>query len=88
MAFTKNGNREIYRNLQRTLDLVLKRAELSHCGLPVLRHTFGSILLSKGVEISAVSYLMGHSSTKIIYDKYIYVFEKQKVEALKILDIT
>ena len=41
-----------------------------HCS----RHTYGTLLLNKGVDLNVISHLMGHSSTWVtqnVYSKYL-----------------
>jgi len=82
-----NGMPVTSRNLQRTFDLVLKQAGLEHCGLHILRHSFGSTLVRKSVDISVVSKLMGHGSQAITRAKYIHVLQQQQVEAIQLLNV-
>lgn len=82
-----NGNSVSARNLQRTFDLVLKQAGINHCGLHILRHSFGSTLIRKGVDISVVSRLMGHASQAITRAKYIHVLQEQQIEAIQLLNV-
>ncbi len=82
-----NGNETTARNLQRTFDLVLTKANIEHCGLHILRHSFGSSLIRKGIDISVISKLMGHSSPAITRAKYIHVLKEQQIEAIKLLDV-
>lgn len=81
-----NGNYVTPRNFQRTLDSLLKRANVEHTGLHALRHTFGSRALRNGVEIKVVSELMGHGNINITYNKYIHILKEQKVQAVSVLD--
>ncbi|SCP95381.1 tyrosine-type recombinase/integrase [Anaerobium acetethylicum] len=82
-----NGKPVTSRNLQRTFDLVLKQAGIDHCGLHILRHSFGSTLVRKSVDISVVSKLMGHGSQAITRAKYIHVLQQQQVEAIQLLNV-
>ena len=82
-----NGNTVSARNLQRTFDLVLEQANILHCGLHILRHSFGSTLIRKKVDISVVSKLMGHGSQAITRAKYIHVLQEQQVEAIELLNV-
>jgi integrase len=82
-----NGNQSTARNLQRTFDLVLDKAGIKHCGLHILRHSFGSALVRKKVDISVISKLMGHSSQAITRAKYIHVLNEQQVEAINLLNV-
>ena len=51
-----------------------------------LRHTFASMLFAKGVDVKTVSKILGHANVSITYNTYINIIEKQKVDAVKILD--
>lgn len=78
------------RQIERTLARMLKNAGLSHKGYTPhsLRHGYGSILLSKGVDIKTVSVLLGHKDVSTTYNIYIHVLEKDKEEAvMKAFDI-
>lgn len=81
VVLNKNGVSPNTRNIRRTLDLMLVRAgcSISHCGLHGLRHGFGAILLSNGVDIKIVSKLLGHEKISTTYDIYID-FTKEQVE--------
>lgn len=87
VACADNGNYTTARNLQRTFDLVLDKAGINHCGLHILRHSFGSTLVRKKVDISVVSKLMGHSSQAITRAKYIHVLKEQQIEAINLLNV-
>lgn len=85
---TMIGTRKNARNLQRSLDLIQTRTDLgAHVSLHTLRHTFGSCMLRQGAPIEVVSKLMGHSSVKITYDKYIHVLNEQQAMAMKLFTV-
>lgn len=64
-----------------------KRAEVPIISPHVLRHSFASILLNEDEKnLYTVSDLLGHSSTDVTYKKYIDIFEKNKINAVKIFD--
>lgn len=79
------------RNLQRTLDRILLKGmgeKYKHHGIHALRHTMGSLLLSKGkADIKVVSEILGHSNINLTYNKYIHIIKEQKAKALEGLDI-
>lgn len=87
VASSVTGTMVRARNLQRTLDVISNNANIKHISLHDLRRTFGSTLLRKGVDISIVSTLMGHSSVRITYDAYIKIIEEQKISAIQLLDV-
>ena len=47
-----------------------------------LRHGYGSILLSQGVDIKTVSVLLGHKDISTTYNIYIHVLENDKKKAV------
>jgi integrase len=49
---------------------VCRRANLRRCSLGIFRHSFASGLLEKGVAITTVSGLMGHSSPAVTLNVY------------------
>lgn len=50
-----------------------------------LRHSFGSALIAKGVDIGVVSTLMGHSDISITYNTYIHYSSMQLQNAVAVL---
>lgn len=76
------------RNLQRSLDKITERAEISErVSLHTLRHTFGSALIRKGIGVEVVSKLMGHANINITYLKYIHVLQEQQAMAMQMVDV-
>jgi len=51
-----------------------------------LRHGYGSILLSKGIDIKVISELLGHSNVNFTYNVYIEIFEKDKEKVVDVLN--
>ena len=52
-----------------------------------LRHSFASILLNEDEDnLYTVSALLGHSSPDVTYKAYIDIFEKNKMDTIKIFD--
>lgn len=85
---TRVGTREIARNLQRTLDNVQKKANISrHVTLHTLRHSFGSALIRNGISIAVVSRLMGHANISITYNKYIHTINEEETKAMNMVEI-
>lgn len=70
----------------------LLKAMCIRAGLPLiaphsLRHSFASILLNEDEKnLYAVADMLGHSSTDVTYKRYIEIFEKNKVNAVKLFD--
>lgn len=74
--------------MERTLERIVKNSKcyIKSYTPHSLRHGYGSILLSKGVDIKIVSELLGHSDVAFTYNVYIDIFEKDKHEAVKMLN--
>ncbi len=62
-----------------------KEAGLERVGWHVLRHTFASHLAMRGVPITTISELMGHSDLKTT-QRYMHLSPAHKAEAVQLLD--
>ena len=88
VAATSVGTRNTARNMQRSLNRVIKDSDVpQEMTLHTLRHTFGSTLLRRGVPIEVVSKLMGHANITITYTKYIHVLQEQEAKAMEMVQI-
>lgn len=82
----KNGGRNNHRNLQHCLNRVVADANIDkHVTLHTLRHTFGSTLIRRGVNIEVVSKLMGHANITITYNKYIHTIQEEEAKAMNMV---
>ena len=89
IACTTAGTLNTARNLQRSLDRILKRADLDKkVSLHTLRHTFGSYLIRHGVGIEVISKLMGHANNSITYNKYIHSIKEEEAKVMNLLSIS
>ena len=88
VCLNKNGNIANQRNVTRTLNAMLVRGncDVQKCGLHTLRHSFGSYLVSQGVDIATVSKLMGHKDITTTYNVYIHVLQQQQIDAINVFD--
>ena len=80
VCLTRNKTQMLRRNVNKTLKRMIKESICSVRDFSphALRHTYGSILLSQGVEIKTVSELLGHEKISTTYDIYIGILEKDK----------
>lgn len=86
---SSTGSYPTARNLQRSLEIIVNNSGIErHIWLHLLRHTFGSELVRKGVDISVVSKLMGHGNIHITYTKYIHVLQEEIVMAMNMNSIS
>ena len=75
-----------YPHINKKLKKWLDKAQITkkitfHCS----RHTFATLLISRGADIYTVSKLLGHSSVSQT-EKYAKVVSKKKTEAISLLD--
>lgn len=75
-------------NITRTVNSMLFRSGCSveKCGLHALRHTFGSLLLEKGVDLKTISYLLGHSDITVTANIYLHVSREKAVNSIEVLN--
>lgn len=75
-------------NITRTVKRMLFRAgcETESCGLHALRHTFGSLLLEKGVDLKTISYLLGHSDITVTANIYVHVSREKAINSIEVLN--
>lgn len=81
LIFTDNEKVWDARKLYRHWNSFLKENNLPIKKFHSLRHTYATLLLSKGVELITVSKLLGHSSTQIT-EIYSHVIPKLKTSAV------
>lgn len=85
---TNVGTLNSSRNLQRSLDRLIKKTGINkNVTLHTLRHTFGSTLLRRGVNIEVVSKLMGHANISITYNKYIHSIKEEEAKAMTMFKV-
>lgn len=82
---TDKGTVFLRENINRTLQRMLNNSSCmcKEYTPHSLRHGYGSILLSEGVDIKTVSVLLGHKDISTTYNIYIHVLEKDKIKAVK-----
>ena len=64
---------------------LLKLCNIRDVNFHVLRHTFASSCVEAGMDIKALSEILGHSSVKITMDRYVHLSMQYKQEQLSIL---
>ena len=87
LIFSATGNPIADSNARKTLHKMCLATDVPLISPHELRHTFASILLNEDQQnLYAVSSLLGHSSPDITYKAYIDIFEKNKLDTIKIFD--
>ena len=88
VSCTNVGTMNCSRNLQRSLDRLVKKTNITkRVTLHTLRHTFGSTLLRRGVGIEVISKLMGHANISITYNKYIHSIQEEEAKAMTMIRV-
>ena len=82
---TNNGTVFIKRNLERVLHAMLNHSNCTNKNYTPhsLRHGYGSVLLSNGVDIKIISELLGHADITTTYNIYIGILKKDKINAIQ-----
>ena len=87
VCITSNKTLFTKRNIERVLSNMLNALNIEENYTPhSLRHGYGSILLSKGLDIKIVSELLGHKDISTTYNIYIKIYDKDKIKASEIFD--
>ena len=84
---TDSGNIPTKRNIQETLDRILRKCGLPHYGTHALRHTFATRLLSKTSshqDIKAVAELLG-DDYKVVIKTYLHTDADDKFDLVNML---
>lgn len=71
-------------NLHRTLGALCRAAGVRRIGFHALRHSFASLLLSKGASVATVKELLGHSSIATT-DRYLHASPRELASAVELL---
>lgn len=72
--------------LERTFYRILDNVHIEQAGTHSLRHTFASMLFSKGTDVKTVSELLGHASIQITLNTYVHLIGDAKHGAVSKLD--
>ncbi len=83
---TPDGNYLKPDSLTAKVCLLASKAGLKGIGLHTLRHSHGSVLLSKGVPLPAVSKRLGHSSVYVTATIYSHALSKDETAAADVWD--
>ena len=85
---TPEGDMMLVRVMEQTFQRICEEHNIKSKGLHALRHTFGSMLLNKGVDIKVISKVLGHSTVKFTYDRYIHIINNMEAQAINLLNVT
>lgn len=85
---TPEGDMMLVRVMEQTFKRICEEHGVQSKGLHALRHTFGSMLLEKGVDIKVISKVLGHSTVKFTYDRYIHIINNMEAQAVNLLNVT
>lgn len=86
IVISKNGVPPSQSDISRTLQAILKRADIYRKGFGAhdLRHSYGSMILEKGydtgktVDIKIISELLGHKDVSTTANIYLHILQKHK----------
>lgn len=84
----KEGHPMLVRVFEQTFSRICEENFIDYKGVHALRHTFGSVLVKKGVDIKVISEILGHSTVQFTYDRYIHVINEMNAEAVNLIHIS
>ncbi|MCD8370602.1 MAG: site-specific integrase [Clostridiales bacterium] len=67
---------------------LLKRLNIEYVNFHVLRHTFATTAIKKGMDAKNLSEILGHSSVKITLERYVHPTMDMKREQMNRLDFS
>ena len=85
MFASTSGGALTYRTAQYAMEVIGKRVGGKDVGWHTLRHTFASHLVMRGVGLTAVQQLLGHS-TQAMTERYAHLTPRVRMEAVAALD--
>ncbi|MBP2033216.1 site-specific recombinase XerD [Clostridium algifaecis] len=74
------------RNLTKSYERVLKKANIPYKNFHSMRHTFATRLFEEDVPLKTVQELLGHADISTTANIYTHVMPKQKVKAVDKID--
>lgn len=87
--FIVNGSSEIVDKtvVANSYPKICKSANIPNpSGIHSLRHTFASLALQRGIDIKVISDILGHASVNFTYNTYVHIIDKQKADAVDVLN--
>ena len=85
---TREGKTMLVRGFEQTFLRICDENYINYKGIHALRHTFGSVLVKKGVDIKVISEILGHSTVQFTYDRYIHIINEMKAEAVNLIHVS
>lgn len=84
VCLNKTGKVAMAQNIQGTLNSMIRYIDcgVDHCNLHALRHTFGSLLFAKGVDIKTISVLLGHKDIQTTANVYVKTLHETRLDAV------
>ncbi|MCM3444741.1 tyrosine-type recombinase/integrase [Metabacillus halosaccharovorans] len=82
---SKEGTPVNPRNIGRSMDLIIEKAEVPRITFHSLRHTHATLLLENGASMKVISERLGHSNIKTTMDRYTHVSHTLQDQAADIV---
>lgn len=70
-------------NLRRSLNRIIKKADVTRVTFHELRHSHATLMVKSGAEIKSLSAKLGHSSIRVTLDTYSHVLPGMQREGLR-----
>lgn len=70
------------RSYQRSFTLLLRKLKIAHKGFHALRHTFATRAIECGMDVKALSEILGHKNASITLNRYVHSLIEYKQEMM------
>jgi integrase len=81
-VISDNGRAVAVRSYQRSFELLQKRLNISRRGFHALRHTFATRAIECGMDVKALSEILGHKNPTITLNRYVHSLMEHKAEMM------
>ena len=68
------------------LDKICDQAGIKRFSMHVLRHTFATRCIERGVSVKALQRLLGHANIATTLDIYVHVSDEYLIEAMRVFE--
>lgn len=80
---SSKGSYITYSTYEKSYKRLLEHANIKHKNIHATRHTFATKQLESGTPPEVLAHLLGHASTKMVFERYNHIIEARKQKAYR-----